>query len=73
MAKMALNKEKAIKDLKMFEGLPPYDDGGNICRGDGYFAKDIERRYGMTIEQLWKETGFDKIYKKWQTLRKQML
>jgi hypothetical protein len=62
-------KKKALKMLKMLNGLPPYDDGGNICRGDGYFANSIPH-YGMTTEELSKACGFDKVYEEWKTIKK---
>jgi hypothetical protein len=64
-----MNKRKAIDDLKMLEGLPPYDDGGNICRGDGHFARSLEKKYHMTLEQLRREVGFDRIKKDWENHR----
>ena len=34
-------------DVAKFLGHPPYDDGSNIVRGDGYFSNDCRNRYGL--------------------------
>lgn len=68
-----MDKQKAIDDLKMLEGLPPYDGGSNHCRGDGYFARSLEQKYGMSLEALQKEVGFDKIRQEWQNQRQKFL
>lgn len=31
--------------LKKLYGLPPYNTWTNICYGDGYFAKSIEKKF----------------------------
>lgn len=41
--------KELIKKLKMLHGLPPYNGGGNICQGDGYFANSIDRDYGAAM------------------------
>lgn len=64
-----MNIQKAIEDLKMLDGLPPYDGGGNICKGDGYFAKSLEKKYHMSVEQLRKVTEYDKIYDEWEKMK----
>ena len=46
--KASTKREKLIDDIKALEGMPPHDVGYNIVRGDGYFAKDIERRLSRT-------------------------
>ncbi len=51
------NKAKALDDLKKFYGRAPYDGGSNIVRGDGYFARSIEKRYGMSIPELARVVG----------------
>ena len=33
--------KKLIVDMKCLHGIPPYDGGSNIVRGDGYFANDL--------------------------------
>ncbi len=58
---------KARKALKMLNGLPPYNDGANICLGDGYFANSIPH-YGMTTKELEIACGFDKIYEEWKRM-----
>ena len=65
-------KKKALRALKMLNGLPPYDGGDNICLGDAYFGKSIPH-YGMTTEELQKATGFDKIYEEWKRHRAEFL
>lgn len=61
-------RAEIIDKLKMLDGLPPHNGGGNFCRGDGYFANSIVRQYGMSITELTKATGYDKIAKKIQAL-----
>lgn len=36
-------------DLAKLNGWPPHNVGSNIVRGDGYFAKSIERRWGKEL------------------------
>lgn len=37
---------EACKDkLKKLYGLPPYNNGSNICFNDGWFSMSIERDY----------------------------
>jgi len=66
-------KAKAIDDLKILYGLPPHDVGGNICLNDGYYAISLEKQYVMSISELIKETGFDKIQKQWHRTRKRFI
>ncbi len=61
--------KEAAEDLRKLEGLPPYDGGGNICRNDGYFANDIERRWGMPIHELRKVTGITLEERRWRNAR----
>ncbi len=56
---------EAIDDLKKLYGVTPYDGSENISKADGYFAKSLERKYEMTIEQLKEEVNFDEIYGRW--------
>ncbi len=56
---------EAIDDLKKLYGIAPYDGDENISKADGYFAKSLERKYEMTIEQLKEESHFDEIYGRW--------
>lgn len=37
-------RERLIDEMQMLYGIPPYDDGGNIVKGDGYFAKGLRKR-----------------------------
>ena len=65
-------RKKALKELKMLNGLPPYDGGDNICLGDAYFGRSI-RHYGMTTEELGEACGFDKIYEEWEKQRESFI
>ena len=49
---MMIDIIKATDDLAMLKGDPPYNIPSNICYGDGYYAASLERRYGMSIEEL---------------------
>jgi len=64
-------KAEIIDKLKMLDGFPPHNEGGNFLMGDGYFANSIERKYGMPLSQLQKEVGYDKIAKRINSLLKQ--
>ncbi len=68
-----INKQKAINDLKQLRGLPPYDGFSNFCANDGYYAKSLERKYGMSIGELEKACGFDKTIADWQRARDSFL
>lgn len=57
------DRAEAIDKLKMLHGLPPHD-GFSIVRGDGYFAKSIVQRFGMSIAELEKVSGFTKVRKR---------
>lgn len=46
-----INLESLTDEL---QGHPPYDNFSNICMGDGYFAKSLERKYGLSIGELTK-------------------
>ncbi len=46
-----------IDDIKIFFGIPPHDGPTNVARGDGYFMKSIEKKYGDTVENLRKKAG----------------
>lgn len=41
-------------DLAKFFGWPPYDEPSNICRGDGYYALGLKRKYGESVDELLK-------------------
>ena len=55
-------KKEAIKDLKMLHGMPPYDSPSNYCKGDGYFANNMIKKYNMSMRDLIKKTGFNQLY-----------
>jgi len=59
-----------INDLKKYDGFPPYDKF-NPCQGDGYFAISLERRYRMSVNEMRKVSGYDKIAKKINKLLKE--
>lgn len=45
-------KKEARDEIRMLEGLPPHNTPSNICFGDGYFAKSLIHKYGMSIREL---------------------
>lgn len=38
-----------LDDLRKLNGLFPYDDATNVCRGDARFADGIRRQYGVAL------------------------
>lgn len=50
-------RERAKDDLKKLLFLPPYNEMTNICAGDGIFARSLEEKYGLSIDELKKECG----------------
>jgi len=38
-----------LDDLRKLNGLFPYDDATNVCRGDARFADGMRRQYGITL------------------------
>ncbi len=73
MALSEFDKTKALDDLKKLGGIPPYDDGGNICYGDAYFYRSIEKEFcephGITFEELKRLTGYTDIKRRWEQTR----
>ena len=55
-----MNLNKAKESLEILFGVPPHNIPSNICWNDAYFAKDIERKFGKSIEELCKLTGVKK-------------
>jgi len=56
-ARLALTKTggdlaRLQDQLAKLDGDPPHDHSGNVVRGDGIFAKSIEREFGAPIEEL---------------------
>ncbi len=47
-----INQTELREDLAKLDGKPPYNTGSNILQGDGYFAKSLEEKYGLPIEEL---------------------
>lgn len=47
-----LSKAKAIEMLARLDGKAPYNTPSNICWNDAYYAKSIEREFGMTLKEL---------------------
>ena len=43
--------------LRMLDGLPPYNTGSNLCRGDPYFAAQLVREFGMMLPALREAAG----------------
>lgn len=35
-----------MRQVRMFLGVPPYNEPGNPCRGDGYLIQDLKKTYG---------------------------
>ena len=65
------NQNKVIDELKMFYGYPPYDDGGNIVRGDGYFVRDLLMRHGAeSLEALEKRVDFARFHRAWEDAKR---
>lgn len=62
-------KARAIQQLSKLDGIPPYDGGSNIVRGDGYFAKSIEAEYGLPLNLLCRASGYDKVKARWESIR----
>ena len=62
----------ARDELAMLNGTPPHDHESNICYGDGYFANSLIRKYGMSIEELEKASGYRKRYEKYQKEKKKL-
>lgn len=62
-------RDRIIDDLKMFHGLPPYDEFGNHCRGDGYFVRAIEKKYRSSLQALQDEVNWKQISADWQRAR----
>lgn len=63
--------KQALDDLKILRGLPPYDNWSNICAHDGYFARSLVSKYGMSIAELEKATDLNKRLKKWAKAKAQ--
>lgn len=63
MAKItAKRRAEIIDDLKKLNGLPPHH-GFSVVRGDGYFANSLVAKYGMSLTEMAKVSGFDKVRK----------
>lgn len=46
-------KFKNLKDdLDKLDGNPPHNKPSNPCINDGYYARSLEEKYGMTIEDM---------------------
>lgn len=66
-------RDEATEELKKLFGIPPYDGASNICCGDGYFAKSLVQKYGMSIDQLESEVEFKPIRARWEKARKDFI
>jgi len=46
-------------ELAMLQGEPPHNTPGNICFAAGYFAKSLERKYGVSVAELnrWRDSN----------------
>lgn len=57
---MNINKEEAKKDLDKLYGNGLFKrDHANLCYGDGYYALSLKQKYGMELDALAKEIGYD--------------
>lgn len=66
-----VNEVELIKDLKMLNGIPPYDGPENYVRGDGYFANSFKEKYGASVDVLSKAVNFSDIINRWNKTREQ--
>ena len=39
-------------DWKKYVGMPPYDDGGNPCLGDGFYIASMVKKYGISFDDM---------------------
>ena len=53
-------KEALADDIKMFLGVPPFNNPTNIKFRDRYFARHLERVYNAPLHDLAKEAGYDR-------------
>lgn len=60
---------KLIDDLKKFSGLPPYDGGGNIVAGDGYFIRSIEARFGESMVAAANALVIEPMQREWEAAK----
>ncbi len=51
-------KLKAMDWLKTFHADPPFDGYSNPCAGDGHFANQITREFGMSLGDLGQACGY---------------
>lgn len=51
-------KREVRKTLDKVYGRPPHNVPSNLCYGDGYVVRSLEKKYGMSEEQLKKEIGY---------------
>lgn len=65
----ALRRSAIIEGLKRYHGLPPHD-GFDPCRGDGYFAIGLCKKFGaQTLKELETEVGFAELQAEWNKAR----
>lgn len=56
---MSPEKKKCAREaLDKLHGRGAYAYPGNLCYGDGYFARSIEQEFGMSINELEKEINY---------------
>jgi hypothetical protein len=48
------NIKQLCDDLNKLDGKPPYNEPSNICWGDAYFAKSLEKKYNKPLDELYK-------------------
>ena len=49
------SKAKLVDDMKKLQGFPPHNNWSNLCYGDGYFKKALERDIRSTHKYTWDE------------------
>jgi hypothetical protein len=52
-----INKSKARDMLARLDGAAPYNEPSNTSWGDGYYARSIERKFQMPLDEIRKLVG----------------
>lgn len=62
--------KECIKDLMIFEGLPPHNNSGNFCEGDNYFDLSIKRKYSESERDYVRKTIIQPMAKDWSAVQR---